>query len=168
MHEAFERRWTAPARTFEITWRCGVAPRSQRQVVFRPALAGVSGPAGNQGGRRGLLQEQGGQPVHGVLGEGFFERTFKYAATESQNTMNMYGDERVFVHKGRKASNAAASHIGRRRPPKLSSNLFRGGRASAVVRDRLLRNASAVLRNDDLTVFIFDHGGHPAWYSRPP
>ena len=32
----------------------------------------------------------------------FSERTFKYAATESQNTMNMYGDERVFVHKGRK------------------------------------------------------------------
>lgn len=32
----------------------------------------------------------------------FTEKGFKYAATESQNTLSMYGEERLFVDKGRK------------------------------------------------------------------
>jgi len=35
--------------------------------------------------------------------EAFFEkRGFKYASTESQNTLNMYGDDRKFTHAGRR------------------------------------------------------------------
>jgi hypothetical protein len=38
----------------------------------------------------------------GPWDKAFTDKGFKYAATESQNTLNMYGDERVFVHKGQK------------------------------------------------------------------
>ncbi|MGH9462765.1 MAG: hypothetical protein ACRD1X_16235 [Vicinamibacteria bacterium] len=42
----------------------------------------------------------------------FGEKGFKYAATESQNTMNMYGKDRVFVQKGRRLEMARHLTLG--------------------------------------------------------
>lgn len=81
-------------------WR-SAEESADKSAFARPAQAYQALLAIKEVAEAYFKSKTSGRPM-GPWEKAFGERGFKYAANESQNTMNMFGGERIFVHKGRK------------------------------------------------------------------
>ncbi|MBI4220410.1 MAG: hypothetical protein HY682_09725 [Chloroflexi bacterium] len=99
VREALDRAACDFAQSLEV-WR-SAEESAEKSSFSRPAQVYQALLAINEVADTYFRSRATGKPM-GPWEKAFGERGFKYAATESQNTLNMYGEERVFVHKGRK------------------------------------------------------------------